>query len=191
MVAVPLLSVLGCTQEMYDQPRYEPLEASEFFSDDQSVRPAVDGTVARDELWLDHPFFTGHENAEPVTRIPADPRSGSDDNFVITREVLERGRECFEIYCSMCHGRTGFGDGMVVKRGFRAPPSLHEPRLRHETPPGHFFDVITNGFRTMPAQGPRIAPSDRWAIVAYLRALQLSQHVVYADAPADVRDKFD
>lgn len=188
-ISALLLSVAGCTLEMYDQPRYEPFEPSEFFPDGQSARPAVDGTVARDELWLDHPFFTGQQNAELVSEIPSDPRS--EESFVMTREILERGRERFEIYCSICHGRTGIGDGMVVRRGFREPPSLHEPRLRDETPPGYFFDVITNGVRTMPAQGPRISPADRWAIVAYLRVLQRSQHVIYEDAPADIRKKFE
>lgn len=185
---VPLVCLAGCTQEMVDQPRYEVYEASDIFADGASVRPPVEDTVARGELCRDDPYYTGLRDGQLVEEIPADPRTS--EPFTLTREVLQRGRERFEIYCSHCHGRTGYGDGMVVRRGFRQPPSFHDPRLRDETPPGHFFDVISNGFRVMPQQGSRIAPADRWAIVAYIRVLQQSQHVKLADAPAEIRDKF-
>lgn len=187
-VVATALCASGCTQEMYDQPRYEWLEASEFFPDGQSARPPVEGTVARGERWAASPYFTGTENGEPVAEIPPDPRTSQP--FTITREGLERGRQRFEIYCSACHGRTGYGDGMVVRRGFPRPPSLHEPRLRDDTPPGHYFRVITHGFKTMPAQGSRIAPGDRWAIVSYINALQRSQHLDLNDAPDDIRAHF-
>lgn len=182
------LLVCGCTQEMVDQPRLEALEASAFFQNGQSVRRPPSGTVARGQRWLDDPFFTGQLDDQPVSAVPSDPRTGQP--FRITLEVLRRGRQRFDIFCSHCHGRAGYGDGMVVRRGFRKPPSLHEPRLRRETAPGHFFQVITDGFRTMPAQGSRISPADRWAIVAYIGALQKSQHLAFADAPQDIREQF-
>lgn len=188
-LACALLSMcVGCLQEMVDQSRLEPLEASDFFADGKSAREPVVGTVARGEQYLETPFFTGKRDGELVTEFPADPRTSESPRM--TREVLERGQARFEIYCAMCHGRTGEGDGMVVRRGFRRPPSLHEQRLR-EASPGYFFEVITDGFKTMPAQGSRVAPRDRWAIIAYLRALQQSQHVVLENAPADIRRQFE
>jgi hypothetical protein len=184
-----LLTAFGCTQEMYDQPRHEPLEASDFFEDGKSARQAVEGTVARGQLWLDDRFFTGESDGEAVQEIPPDPRLSTP--FHVTRETLERGRQRFNIFCAMCHGRAGYGDGIIVRRGFRKPPSLHEPRLREETPAGHYFRVITNGFKTMPAQASRISPTDRWAIVAYVHVLQKSQHVPLDEAPQDIRRKFE
>jgi mono/diheme cytochrome c family protein len=173
---------------MYDQPKYETSEASSFFPDGMSARQPVVGTVARDQLWLDDPFLTGQRDGRPVQAIPTDPRA--KEPFRLSRDVLERGQQRFNVVCSVCHGQTGYGDGMVVRRGFPRPPSFHQPRLRDETPPGQIFDVITNGFRTMPAQKSRVAVADRWAIVAYIRALQRSQHVELSKAPDDVRRKF-
>lgn len=184
-----LLIAGGCTQEMYDQPRIEPFEATGALHRRSPVQPVVPGTVARGQLWRDEPFFTGMSNNETVTDFPADPRT--DRDFRLTSEMLERGRQRFDIFCSHCHGRTGDGDGMVVRRGFRQPPSLHESRLREETPPGHYFQVITDGFKTMPAQRSRIPVADRWAIVAYVRALQRSQHVLLSEAPSDIRKRFE
>lgn len=156
----------GCRQRMADQPRYDPLEASSFFADGLSARPLVEGTIARGHLRTDEHFYTGKVNGEPVTAFP----------FEVTQAVLRRGRERFKIFCSVCHDRVGTGRGMVVRRGFRQPPSYHIDRLR-EAPVGHFFDVMTNGFGAMPSYASQVPPADRWAIAAYIRALQLSQHV--------------
>ncbi len=181
--------VLGCSgetglealrQAMYDQPKYEPFEASAFFRDGRSARPRVVGTVARGQLRIDEHFYTGRVGQELVTTFP----------FPVTREVLARGQERYDIFCTPCHDRAGAGQGMVVKRGFRAPPSLHIDRLRAESV-GHFFDVITNGNGAMYSYASRIAPEDRWAIVAYIRALQLSQHAGLEDVPAEVRRQLE
>jgi hypothetical protein len=174
-MAICLLLVVGCRQDMHDQPRYEPLEGSAFFEDGRSARPRVEGTVARGHLRTDEHFYLGKSNGELVNTLP----------FPVTREVLERGQERFNIFCSPCHGRVGNGQGMIVQRGFRQPPSFHIDRLR-EAPVGYFFDVITNGFGTMYSYADRIPPKDRWAIVAYIRALQLSQNATLAEVPAGI-----
>lgn len=165
-VLLALLPAWACRQDMHDQPRYEPLEASRFFDDHRSARPQVEGTVARGQLELDEAFFQGKVGDEYVDTFP----------FPITRQVLERGRQRFEIFCTPCHGRLGNGNGMVVQRGFRRPPSYHDERLL-ESPPGYFFNVITHGFGAMTNYAARVPPRDRWAIVAYIRALQLSRRV--------------
>ncbi len=190
--AVLMCFVAGCVQEMADQPRYEPLEASAFFEDGRSSRQPVEGTVARGQLELDAAFFTGKEGGEVVTELPARALAGRS-----MAELLERGQERFGVFCSHCHGKVGGGIGgsdqmrelvgMVVKRGFPAPPTYHQPRLR-DAAVGHFFDVITGGFGRMPAHGYLIPPVDRWAIVAYIRALQLSQHAEAGQlSPADLQ----
>jgi hypothetical protein len=189
-------TLVGCSQDMYDQPRLEALEASRFFPDGTSARPQAAGTVARDELYADDPFYTGKRDGEFVATLQPPPgrtpdrssRAPREDH--IDRPFLERGRERFGIYCSPCHGRTGFGDGMVVQRGFPRPPSLHDERLRDKTPDGQIFDVIRSGFRKMPAFGSQIPPEDRWRIVAYVRVLQRSQHVPLDEAPADIQARF-
>lgn len=163
---------------MHDQPRYEPLERSTFFDDGRSARPFVEGTVARGQLHLDDHFYTGKVNGELVTTLP----------FAATPEVLARGQERYNIFCSPCHDQVGTGRGMIVQRGFRQPPSFHIDRLR-QAPVGHFFDVMTNGFGTMYSYADRVAPKDRWAIVAYIRALQLSQNATLEDVPATERSK--
>jgi len=168
----------GCRQDMHNQPRYKPLAASEFFADGRSARPVVEGTVARGHLHIDQARYTGKENGEDVTEFP----------FPITKADLVRGQERFNIYCSPCHGRTGQGDGMIVQRGYRRPPSLHQDRLR-DAPAGHFFDVITNGFGAMPDYASQIRAEDRWAIAAYIRALQLSEHATLADVPPADRSR--
>lgn len=180
-----LLAVLaglgaGCNQMMNDEPRYKPLAASDFFADGQSARPEVPGTVAHGHLHLDSAFDTGRQNGELVTTFP----------ITITRAVIARGQERFNIYCSPCHGRLGNGDGMVVERGFRAPPSYHIDRLR-EAPVGHFFDVMTNGYGAMVSYASRVPPEDRWAIAAYIRALQLSQHTTMAEVPDAERQRLE
>ena len=157
---------------MHDQPKYIPLRQSSFFGDERSARPLVAGTVARGELRDDTLLYTGKEDGQDATEFP----------FTIDQAVMARGRERFDIYCSPCHGRTGQGDGMVVRRGYRRPPSYFDERLR-DAPIGHFFDVITNGFGAMPDYAAQIKVEDRWAIVAYIRALQLSEHATLADVP--------
>jgi len=154
----------GCHQDMYDQAKKEPLEASAFFKDGRVARPLVAGTIARGQLETAAPLFTGRENGEFVADLPVP----------VSDQLLEQGQTMFNIYCTPCHGRIGDGEGMIVARGFKRPPSYHIERLRG-APVGHYFDVITNGFGAMPPFKNRIAPEDRWAITAYVRALQLSQ----------------
>lgn len=162
----------GCHRDMRDQPRYETLEASPLFANGQSSRPIPQGTVPRGHLHQDEALHTGKVGEEFVQQIPIE----------LDRQLIARGEERFNIYCSPCHSRTGDGDGMVVRRGFRRPPSLHAERLR-EVPAGHLFDVMTRGFGVMPAYGAHVSPHDRWAIVAYVRALQLSHTATLDDVP--------
>ena len=161
---------------MHDQPKYRPLAASKLFEDGRSARPLVEGTVARGQLREDELFYAGRSGKDLAKIFP----------FPVTREVLERGRERYNIFCTPCHSLLGDGNGMVVQRGFRRPPSFHIDRLR-EAPPGHFFDVMTNGFGAMPSYASRIPVKDRWAITAYIRALQLSQNATLADVPPERR----
>ena len=160
---------------MQNQPRFKPLRKSDFYADGRSSRPLVPGTVARGQLRDDTYFYTGMIGKEAGDVMP----------FPVTREVLERGRERFNIYCAPCHSRTGDGNGMIVQRGYRRPPSYHIDRLR-QAPLGHFFDVITNGFGAMPDYAAQVPPADRWAIIAYIRALQLSQAAPASLVPAGV-----
>jgi mono/diheme cytochrome c family protein len=167
------LAVLsGCRQDMHNQPKYRGLRASTFFVDGSSARPLVEGTVARGTLQDDEAFFTGKRGGEAVAELP----------FPLTQEVLDRGQERFNIFCSPCHDRAGTGRGMVVQRGYSQPPSYHIDRLR-EAPLGYFVDVMTNGIKTMPDYKAQIAPRDRWAIAAYIKALQLSHHAAASDVP--------
>jgi mono/diheme cytochrome c family protein len=177
---VCLLAGSACRQDMHDQPKYVPLRQSSFFGDERSARPLVAGTVARGHLHEDALLYTGKISGADATSFP----------FAVDEGVMARGRERFDIYCSPCHGRTGQGDGMVVRRGFRRPPSFHQDRLR-DAPVGHLFDVITNGFGAMPDYATQIRAEDRWAIIAYVRALQLSEHATLADVPADRRSGLD
>ena len=167
-----LLALVGCSQEMDEQPRLEVYETSEFFEDGLAMRPPVEGTVPRGGLRLDVHFFEGKVGGQLATSWP--------DDITIDRAFVERGRERYDAFCSMCHGLAGYGDGTVVARGFPAPPSYHIDRLR-EVPHGHIYDVITNGLGRMPRLSDRITPRDRWAIVAYLRAMQIGQHVEVDD----------
>ena len=186
LLLFPLL--IGCTQDMYDQPRYEPLEASKFFRDGKSARHPVEGTIARGQLWHTQAYFTGRRGGKFVSGFPDDPRPGRD--FSLDLQLLQRGRERYNIFCSACHGRTGHGDGMVVQRGFPRPPRLHDDEIRNK-PNGHYFEVISQGLREMPAYASSIPADDRWAIVAYVRALQTSQHLPLSEAPQDIRKQFD
>jgi len=165
---------------MHDQPKYIPLRQSPFFGDDRSARPLVAGTVARGQLREDTLLYTGKVNGADAVTFP----------FPIDERVMARGQDRFNIYCSPCHGRTGHSDGMIVRRGFRRPPSYHEDRLR-SAPAGHFFDVMTNGFGAMPDYAAQVSAPDRWAIVAYVRALQLSEHATLADVPPDRRQELN
>ena len=172
--------LVSCRQDMQDQPKYKDLRGSAFFADGRSARPLVEDTVARGFLYADQKFATGKSGNDFVTQLPVP----------LTRALLERGRERFNIYCTPCHGMTGDGLGVVVQRGYRQPPSLHIDRLR-EAPVGYFFDVMTHGFGAMPDYAAQITPADRWAIAAYERALQLSQRTTIADVPAAERPTLD
>src|SRR5579863_922267 len=164
----------ACRIDMHVQPRENPLARSDFFPDQRSARPPVEGAVARGDLHEDTYFYTGKLGNAPGDVMP----------FAVTREVLDRGRERYNIFCAPCHSRVGDGNGFVPSRGFsHKPPSFHIARLQKE-PVGYFYDVITNGFGIMPDYASQIPPRDRWNIVAYVRALQLSQNATMADVPA-------
>jgi hypothetical protein len=181
VVVVAAALVLGCTQKMTQQPYYRPYSPSEVYADGSSARPVPADTVARGHEGDDSLLFTGKaDNGQDSTQFP----------FPITRDVLDRGRSRYEIFCAPCHGYVGDGDGLVPQRGFTFPPSYHSDRLR-QAPVGHFFDVVTNGFGSMPSYAAQIPVRDRWAIVAYVRALQLSQHASLDDLPPDARAQLE
>jgi mono/diheme cytochrome c family protein len=171
-VGLAVAALAGCRQDMHNQPKYKGFRENVFYADLRSARPLVDGVVARGHLDEDPAFYKGKGPNGPLAANPLG--SGAD--------VLARGQERFNIYCSPCHDRTGSGDGMIVQRGYKQPPSFHTDRLRN-LPDGYFFQVMTNGFATMPPYRAQVPPRDRWAIVAYIRALQLSQHATLADVP--------
>jgi len=169
---VLVLALTGCRLDMHVQPRENPLSRSEFFPDHRSARPVVEGTVARGELHADRYLYTGNLGNNPGDYMP----------FVVTRDDLARGQVRYNIYCAPCHSRVGDGNGYVPSRGFpRKPPSFHSERLE-KAPVGYIFGVITEGFGIMPDYSSQIPAEDRWRIVAYVRALQLSQHATPADA---------
>ena len=177
LLSIPLLS--GCTRDgrfqaisMWNESRLKPLEESPMAGETSSSRPLVPGTVARGQLHEDSYFYTGKIGNNPGDYMP----------FPVTEEVLARGQQRFNIYCAPCHSRLGDGNGMIPQRGFRHPPSYHDERLR-KAPLGYFFDVMTNGFGAMPDYASQIPVRDRWCIVAYIRALQLSQGATAADVP--------
>ena len=178
LIVVIAIAGASCRQDMHDQPKYVPLRQSAFFNDARSARPVVEGTVARGQLHDDELMYTGKVKGEDATLFP----------MRVDAAVMARGQQRFDIYCSPCHGRTGQGDGMVVRRGYRRPPSMHQDRLR-DAPIGHFFDVMTNGFGAMPDYAAQIRAEDRWAIVAYVRALQLSEHATLTEVPPSERDR--
>ncbi len=177
-----VLALTGCRRQqmMANQPQYDPLEKSSVFADGNSSRPMVEGTVPRGAMDPTNVLLTGKEGEEFITGFPVP----------LTPELIARGRERFEIYCSPCHGLAGYGDGMIVARGYRKPPSLHTDQLRSRAN-GYLFDVISNGFGAMPAYRAQIKPEDRWAIVAYERVLQLSQNATLEDVPEADRAKLD
>ena len=176
-----LLLLPACRQHMADQPKYKPLAESAFFADHRSARPLPMGVVARGFLNEDEHLFAGRVNGQLATTFP----------FEITSDVLERGRDRYNIFCTPCHDHVGSGNGMAVRRGFRrGPPTFHMDRLR-EVPIGHFYDVMTNGFGAMNDYAAQIKPRDRWAIAAYIRALQLSQNATAQDLPAEDRQQLE
>jgi len=172
------LALAGCRQRMAVQPRYDPLEPSNFFADGMSARPRLPGTVARGEIDVDSFLATGKINGQVADGFP----------FPVTEAVMNRGQERFNIYCSECHGRLADGNGMIPSRGYRRPPSFHTDALRN-APTGHFFDVMTNGFGAMPPYAVQVPVKDRWAIVAYIRALQLSENGTINDLTPEQRAK--
>ncbi len=181
LVAVGGFGALGCRQDMHDQPKLKPYRSSQFFADGSGMRNLPAHTVARGTLREDSHFFTGRmPDGSMATELP----------MPMTKALLKRGQERFTIYCTPCHGQVGDGRGMVVRRGYKQPTSYHDERLR-QVPIGYFFDVMTNGFAVMPSYAPQVPPEDRWAIAAYIRALQLSQHVDAASLTAEQRAALD
>ncbi len=180
MLAAGCLALAACRQDMHDAPRYDPLEAATFFPNGSSARTLVANTVARGQLHEDRHLYEGVVDGKPAETFP----------MSVTEEVMRRGQERFNVFCAPCHGRTGSGNGMVVQRGFRQPPSYHEDRLRN-APVGYFFDVMTHGFGAMQDYAAQVPVADRWAIAAYIRALQLSQRATVADVPAEHRADLD
>ena len=177
LVAACLLAVSGCNytlrQDMANQPRQNPLSPSDFFQDGRSERPILDNTVVRGSIENDTLAVPKESNAFPLP---------------VTMELLERGQDRYGIFCSPCHGLQGDGQGMVTLRGMKHPPTYHQDRLRN-VPNGYLYDVITNGFGAMNGYSAQLVPKDRWAIVAYVRALQVSRNAHAADLPAEVREK--
>jgi mono/diheme cytochrome c family protein len=194
------LIYVGCRRDMQDQPKVKPLRGATFFADGLGSRQPIAGTVARGNLRDDNPeFYTGKKSgAATATATPAQQQTAGAQNSAqqnsfpddvvdfpipVTRDVVERGHSRFNIFCSACHGLTGNGDGMIVRRGFRRAASFNDDRLR-QAPVGHFFDAITNGWGAMPSYASQIPVQDRWAIIAYVRALQASQQNTAAAATA-------
>ncbi len=170
----------ACRQDMHDQPKYTALEASTFFADGMSARVPPEGTVARGELRDDAHLYEGLVDGGPADSFP----------FPVDEAVMARGQDMFNAFCAPCHGRTGAGNGMIVQRGFTAPPPLYADYLQG-MPPGYFFSVITNGIGVMPDHASQITPADRWAIVAYLQALQLSATASVEDVPPAERGRLE
>jgi mono/diheme cytochrome c family protein len=217
LIIVAGLGAAACRNDMHDQPRYEMYRESAFFADRAAVRPLPAHTVARGYLREDPGFYTGRIATDTARAGPGDvatvsgvasrqgavtlPGAGGPQGaasfepdlmtaipFPVTREVLDHGQNEYQTFCQACHGPTGEGDGMIVRRGYRAPPSYHTDRLRR-APVGHFFDVMTNGWGAMPSYGYLVTPRDRWAIAAYIRALQLSRSARLDDLPPGERQK--
>jgi mono/diheme cytochrome c family protein len=170
IAALSMLFAVGCRQDMQDEPKFFPQRGTSFYADGRSVRPQVENTVARNQLHEDAYFYTGLANGKEGDGLP----------FPVTAQVLARGQERYNVYCTPCHSRVGNGAGMIVQRGYAPAGNFHTARL--ETAPlGHFFHVISNGYGAMPDYSAQIVPADRWAIVAYIKALQLSQKATQAD----------
>jgi mono/diheme cytochrome c family protein len=180
VLAAACLALAACRQDMHDAPSYDPLQGTTFFANGAASRTLVPNTVARGQLRADEHLYTGKINGQVANEFP----------MPVTKQVLDRGQERFNVFCSPCHGRTGEGNGMIVQRGFRQPPSYHEERLRN-APVGYFYDVMTNGFGAMQDYSAQVTVPDRWAIAAYIRVLQLSRSANVNDVPADRRGDLD
>ncbi len=188
LVSLVILSV-GCRYDMQDQPRYKAFKKSDFFRDDKAMRELPEGTVARGFLREDKVFYQGKKENADSSAAAAPTTTDASGNAVVssfpndiekspvplTKELLARGEQRYKIFCIVCHGPVGNGDGMIVRRGFSPPPTYNDDRLRN-APDGHFFDVMTNGWGKMNSYASQVPPADRWAIVAYIRALQISQN---------------
>lgn len=175
-----LMVLASCRRDMMNQPKAKTFSQSEFFRDGANARPLPGNVVPRGEAQIDDAFHTGLTNGVYVTQLP----------MKLTPELLAHGREGFDAFCAECHGRIGDGRGMVVQRGFPQPPSYHLDRIRN-APLGHFFDVMTNGYGAMGAYATQVEPEERWAIAAYIRALQLSQNAKPTDLPGDARNQLE
>lgn len=185
--------VTGCRQDMHDQLKLEPLESSPLFSNERGSRDPIAGTVARGQLRADRHLYEGKKPHHELNGVGVETQADQQVDtfpFTVTKSVLLRGQERYDIYCAPCHSRTGKGDGMIVRRGYRKPPPLWDGKIRDATV-GHLFDVVTQGFGVMPAYRTQVSVHDRWAIIAYVRALQLAHHAKLSDAPADMRAKLD
>ncbi|MBZ5603737.1 MAG: cytochrome c [Acidobacteriia bacterium] len=174
------IALVACRQDMHDQPKYKPLAESNFFADGRASRPIPENTVARDEPIVNDTYHTGNANGDFTARIPV----------TVDMALLRRGEERFDIFCSPCHGRLGDGNGMVAQRGFRIPQNLNSDRIR-QAPPGYIFQVISNGYGGMPDHADQIPVRDRWAIVAYLRALELSRSARISDVPLEAQSQLE
>jgi mono/diheme cytochrome c family protein len=209
-LALALTLLAGCQQKMADQPSYHPLEASTFFADGRSARPAIRGTVARGHLQTDRALFTGrlsgqrrsavkppppNPETEPAAQQLVAAEAQENDDFIdyiplaVSQEFVERGRERYMIFCVVCHDALGTGHGKIVQRGYTRPPSYHVERLR-AAPIGRLFAVMSEGYGSMPSYAEQIPARDRWAIATYVRALQLSQHFPADEVPADLRQQW-
>lgn len=175
-----LLALSGCGRNMYDQAKYWPDDPSPFFEDGTSNRPLIEGTVSRSRGEVDPAFFTGQSADGLATELPIE----------LTEALLQRGQERYNIYCAVCHNYSGNGQGMIVQKGFVQPASFHEPRLQ-AAPVGYFYNVITNGFGRMYPYASRVPPEDRWAISAYIRALQYSQNAPVSELPENLRGQLE
>lgn len=169
-------ALAGCRQDMHDQPKFIPQRGTSFFADGRSARPQVENTVARGQLRENAYFYTGMRNGQEGNAMP----------FPVNEQVLERGQERYNVFCTPCHSRVGNGEGLIVLRGYRPAGNFHTQRLLN-APLGHFFHVMTNGYGAMPEYATQIPAQDRWAIVVYIKSLQLSQHAQASDAPAGAR----
>lgn len=182
-----MLFSIGCRYDMQDQPRYKPYKESAFFSDNRASRDLPEGTVARGLLRENKALYTGKKDVTgtvtPTTAVDASgntvitsfPDAVEEFPVAVTKELVDRGEQRYKVFCIVCHGPTGNGDGMIVRRGFSKPPTYNDDRLRN-APVGHFFDVITNGYGKMNSYASQVPVADRWAIVAYIRTLQISQN---------------
>jgi mono/diheme cytochrome c family protein len=176
VLMIAVFCAVGCRRDMQDQPKITPLQASRFFADGRAARPIPAGTIARGELNNDDAFHTGVMNGQFLETLPV----------TVDRKLLVRGRQRFDIFCSPCHGVLGDGNGMIERRGFKQPADFHTDRLR-QAPPGYVFQVISNGYGAMMDYSAQVPVEDRWAIVAYIRALQLSRNATVDDVPQQAR----